>query len=135
MLYCLQTTFYAYARNKYLSEKSNDPDEEVVDVPQVLLEGVLGPHLLPVLHQGGAVKQRGEVRQLFCLNEGHGLCKLWRQRQDSSLAITESSLLYTNDDNCNDSYNSNDGNFHDHDEKMTKKHRNIVGFSAKMYRV
>ena len=37
-------------------KKSNDPDEEVVDVPQVLLEGVLGPHLLPVLHQGGAVK-------------------------------------------------------------------------------
>ena len=36
----------------------------------------------------------------------------------------------TNDDNdnCNANYDSNDGNFDDYDEKMTKKHINIMTF-------
>ena len=36
----------------------------------------------------------------------------------------------TNNDsvNCNNNYDSNDGNFDDYDEKMTKKHTNIIIF-------
>ena len=39
----------------------------------------------------------------------------------------------TDDDNddCNDNYDSNDGNFDDNDEKMTKKHTNIMTFQQK----
>ena len=36
----------------------------------------------------------------------------------------------TDDDNndCNDNYDSNGGNFDNNDEKMTKKHTNIMTF-------
>ena len=34
-------------------------------------------------------------------------------------------------ENCNDNYDNNDGNFDDYDEKMTKKHTNIMTFQQK----
>ena len=41
--------------------------------------------------------------------------------------MTEKSTDDDNDD-CNYDYDSNDGNFDDNDEKMTKKHINISSF-------
>ena len=56
---------------------------------------------------------------------------LFSGRQNDVLRVCQEKSTNDDNDNCNDSYDSNDGNFHDHVEKMTKKHRNIVGFQQK----
>ena len=56
---------------------------------------------------------------------------LFSGRQNDVLRVWQEKSTNDDNDNCNDNYDSNDGNFDDYDEKMTKKHTNIMTFQQK----
>ena len=53
---------------------------------------------------------------------------LFSGRQKDVLRVWQEKSTNDGNDNCNDNYDSNDGNFDDYEEKMTKKHTNIIIF-------
>ena len=60
--------------------------------------------------------------------KSHLLGPLFSGRQKDVLRVWQEKSTNDGNDNCNDNYDSNDGNFDDYEEKMTKKHTNIIIF-------